>query len=122
MCPLSTKSKTQFFDISKKNRIFRGNFEDFLVLLGGYPSSSKGAFYRICTMFRYGLSVVVNVGWCPSKDEKRWIKKGDYLTTTQFTIRMSKDVDEYKQNVDLECYCMNYITPFYTFFLTSNLT
>lgn len=53
----------------------------------------------------YSISVIVNVGWCPTKKDKsnEWLKKGDYLTATQHTVKLNGNENSYVTDVIVEC-------------------
>ena len=47
---------------------------------------------------RYGVSVVLNMGWKPY--DKNWIRKGDYFSDTTHRVQLDDGKDSYK--VDME--------------------
>ena len=53
---------------------------------------------------RFTVNAILNVNWCPPEDSMKWIKKGDYLTDTAFSVELQKNISIYKQDVHLICY------------------
>ena len=50
------------------------------------------------------IDAVLNVGWCPSPDSDEWVRKGDYLTDTNFRISMTHEL-VYDKDLPVICYC-----------------
>lgn len=48
------------------------------------------------------VSAVLNMGW--KKGGHKWIKKGDFLTDTQFTINYTPGIVDYEKNIHLVKY------------------
>lgn len=58
----------------------------------------------------FAVSVTINNGWCKKKDappSAAWVKAGDYLTTTQHAIKLTKSANMYEKNIDVECFECN---------------
>ena len=53
----------------------------------------------------YAIAATINVGWCASNSKTEWVRKGDYLTTTQQSIKLTSDNNDYVKHVEVECYC-----------------
>lgn len=51
----------------------------------------------------YSISAVLNMGWKPTRRNK-WIRKGDFLTDTYFSVRIKKGKTFYQRNIQLVKY------------------
>ena len=79
---LSSKTLTEAFEYSLKTR---------------KPKDIKSTYYS--------LSVVLNVGWCPDKNSKLWVRNNDYLSDVTVKVQLEKDQDDYEINVPAVYYC-----------------
>lgn len=53
----------------------------------------------------YSLSVVLNVGWCPDKNSKLWVRNNDYLSDVTVKVQLEEDQHDYEINVPAVYYC-----------------
>eukprot|EP00795_Rhopilema_esculentum_P016580 gene16580-8004_t len=55
--------------------------------------------------FGFSVSATLNVGWCPDKDSKQWLKNKDFLTDTMFNVKLKPDSVNYEKDLNLVYYC-----------------
>ena len=79
---LSSKTLTKTYEYSLKTR---------------KPKDLKSTYYS--------LSVVLNVGWCPDKGSKLWVRNNDFLSDVTVKVQFEEDQNDYKINVPAVYYC-----------------
>ena len=60
--------------------------------------------------FGFSVSATLNVGWCPDKDSKQWLKNKDFLTDTMFNVELKPDSINYEKDLNLVYYCKYLVT------------
>ena len=61
------------------------------------------------TKLTFTISVVLNVGWCPSENSTSWVRNKDFLSKSAVEVPLNPDEILYTRDVIAVYYCKFYV-------------